>query len=78
MLFAAKVLLGSISLRAEGRRISPHVRSLEEFRFVENAGRDKDRGNESCGLHSSTSKFFFLPKIVDVVSITCKQKSCVI
>ena len=30
VLFTAKVLLGSISLRAEGRRISPHVGSLGE------------------------------------------------
>ena len=42
---------------------------------MENAGRDKDRGNDSCGLYSSTSKFFFLPKIVDVEFLSLANKS---
>ena len=42
---------------------------------MENAGRDKDRGNESCGLHSSASEFFFLPKIVSVEFLSLANKS---
>ena len=41
---------------------------------MENAG-DKDRRNESCGLHSSASEFFFLPKIVDVEFLSLANKS---